>query len=399
MTGMIMMLRRAALVLAAAVLLAPAGATASARAAGVSANAAGRSPLPGQGRPLAGQARPLAVLAGGSAAGLAGRSAAVPGRFQPASASFRSARSGVVLGAVGCRPGRSCQVRLAATTDGGARWHFIGAPDVRLRYPVLANGAGSVVFASRRHGWWLQGPRPWYTRDGGAHWRKLALGGNVETIAAAAGTAYALVLPRISGRPAELFRSPAGRSAWTRVRHVTATAGILAVTGRAAWLGGGDHVWATADGARWHRYPFRCRGTRYQLAGIAAASAARVSFLCIDTTSPSTATEGIEVMNSADGGRTLRFAGRHWVTSNGGLIAVPRHSTKLITFATATGFPNWLGYSANGGKTWRRVVSSTASADWNSLSYVSRKVGWVLLCGIRLLRTSDAGRSWHRVSF
>ena len=62
----------------------------------------------------------------------------------------------------------------------------------------------------------------------------------------------------------------------------------------------------------------------------------------------------------------------------------------MITFATSAGFPNWLGRSADSGKTWKRVASSTRSDDWNSLSYVNRKAGWVMLGGSYRLRTSDA---------
>ena len=40
----------------------------------------------------------------------------------------------------------------------------------------------------------------------------------------------------------------------------------------------------------------------------------------------------------------------------------------------------------------------------NSLSYVSRTVGWVVAGGpgsgaSRLLQTADAGRTWHQVGF
>lgn len=66
-----------------------------------------------------------------------------------------------------------------------------------------------------------------------------------------------------------------------------------------------------------HRYSFHCRGARYQLSGIAAASASRVSFLCINLVSPSMGAEGIEVMDSANGGGTAHFAGRRRIATNG----------------------------------------------------------------------------------
>jgi photosystem II stability/assembly factor-like uncharacterized protein len=40
----------------------------------------------------------------------------------------------------------------------------------------------------------------------------------------------------------------------------------------------------------------------------------------------------------------------------------------------------------------------------NSLSYVSRTVGWIVVGGpgsgaSRLLQTTDAGRTWHQIGF
>ena len=59
----------------------------------------------------------------------AGQAAKVPAGFQPASASFRSAASGAVLGGVGCTPSHVCPALLAATADGGAHWHLVAEPN------------------------------------------------------------------------------------------------------------------------------------------------------------------------------------------------------------------------------------------------------------------------------
>lgn len=135
------------------------------------------------------------------------------------------------------------------------------APDVRLS--IFGGGAsvGDVVFASARDGW-LYGPGLYATRDGGAHWHRIVLpgiiaarGGGVTALAVSAGIAYAIVSPDpVSSTPAELFTSPAGRDAWTRVTKVT-PGGAFAVSGRSAWFAGSTHLWSTADGVRWQRYP------------------------------------------------------------------------------------------------------------------------------------------------
>jgi hypothetical protein len=131
--------------------------------------------------------------------------AAVPVGFQPAAASSRSPASGIVLGRVACKElvngvGSPCAARLVATTDGGAHWRFLTAPAVLFfnaagDIHTQASRVSSVVFAGRRDGW-LYGTALWSTRDGGARWCRLSLGGTIEAMAASAGTAYAVVAPR-----------------------------------------------------------------------------------------------------------------------------------------------------------------------------------------------------------
>jgi photosystem II stability/assembly factor-like uncharacterized protein len=371
-------LRRAVPVLALAALLA---------SAAVAASAAAHASPPGL-RP--GQAQPAVT---------------VPTGFQPAAASFVSARSGYVLGGVGCtpEPDHPCLARLAATTDGGRHWYLTGAPDVRI-----GGAVSSVLFASRADGW-LYGPGLRYTRDGGAHWHIVSLPGVVESMAAGAGTVYAAVAPPGHKAP-ELFASPAGRNAWTRVGHFTAARPILAVSGRAAWFANAGYgtsastyVQATADGTHWHRYPLNCPAG-YNLAGIAAASRSDVAFLC--TNAQGTFHTYKAVLRSANGGRTDHLAGHAPiegdVNGQGGSFAVPPGRASVITIAVYFAGPSFLDRSADGGKTWTQipVPGGNASATFTSLSYVNRTTGWVVTSQPdQLQRTSDAGRTWHQVRF
>ena len=373
---------------------------------------------------------PAAALAAtaspAAAAGPAGPAgpAAVPAGFQPASASFLSPASGFVLGGVGCQPQRACTSQLVATTDGGARWHFIPAPDVRLfnsggNLRAQASRVSRVMFASRRDGW-LYGPGLWSTRDGGAHWRKISLGGGivpaggggVVAMAASAGRVYAVVSPDPSrGRPDGLFRSPASRTAWARAGAMTAHQAVLAVSGRAAWFanggGGGDagvtHLQATTDGVHWHQYPFRCPGPGYGLQAIAAASPSHVVFLCAG--GGAAGSMGKQVLESSDGGQSVHLTGQAPPGGDPYAIAVPPGRASVITLAAASG-ASFLDRSGNAGKTWTEltVPGSGGGLPWNSLSYVSRTTGWVVLGGpgsggSRLLRTSDACRTWHQIGF
>jgi hypothetical protein len=240
-----------------------------------------------------------------------------------------------------------------------------------------------------------------------------SLGGGVVAMAVSSGTAYAVVSPDpFNGRPDQLFSSPVGRDVWARVGSMTAGQAVLAVSGRAAWFGNGGgaaasggstYLRATADGVHWHRFAFRCPGAHYGLGAIAAASPARVVFLC--TGGGAMGSVGKEVLSSADGGRTVYLAGQAPFGGDVYGIAVPPGRADVITLAAASG-ASFLDRSANGGKTWveTTVLGSGGGPSFRSLSYVSPTAGWVVLGGPasgdgQLLRTSDAGVTWHKIGF
>lgn len=326
--------------------------------------------------------------------------ATVPAGFRPSSASFYAPASGVVLGGVGCLPAKPCTARLVATTDGGARWRLLNAPGV----PVTV-----VMFASPRDGWLYgqtgqYGQRVaglWATHDRGGHWRELSLdGGVIESMAASAGIAYAVVSPP-GGLADELFASPAGRDAWARVGDFsvsTYTGSALAVSGRSAWFGGGTSLWATADGIRWHRYALRCpagySGNTGGLAGIAAASPSHLWLVCVST--PGLGNQGKDLLLSVNGGRTTRLVETIPLGGEVAGFAAPPDRPEVITLATEF----TLDRSANGGQTWTRVFLASGGTSWSPVSYLSPDVGWAVAVqpGL-LLRTADAGATWHKVSF
>jgi len=355
------------------------------------------------------------------------QAAGVPAGFQPVSASFLSASSGFVLGGVGCAYGHpACQARLTATTNGGAQWHFLSAPDVPLFYGAgnlltQASRVGGVVFANRLDGW-LYGPGLYATHDGGARWQRISVGGNivpsqgggVTWMAASAGTAWAVVNPDpFHGSADELYRSPVGTNAWARVGAMTAANALLAVSGRAAWFassagagsGSSEYLWATADGVHWNKYPFRCPGAYYQQSGIAAASPSHVLFLCAFPQGMYKTEK--ELLGSVNGGRTEHLIGPAPLTGNVAGFAVLPHSTTMITIAVITPGQDYLYRSSNGGKTWTQVTvpDTGGGTDLGSLSYASPTVGWMVLGGpfegpvSLLMRTADAGATWHQVRF
>jgi photosystem II stability/assembly factor-like uncharacterized protein len=320
-----------------------------------------------------------------------------PTGFQPEAASFVSPAAGFVLGTESCPPGHACRVHLIATADAGVRWRPVAAPDVKL-----GGGGRAVLFASRDVGW-LYGPGLWVTRDGALHWRRLAAPGAVLAMTVASGHAYAIVEPA-RGISSELFSSPIGANRWRRVGHMTGNAeAVLAASGRRAWFGSVTGptatVWQVTAGTQVRKFRFACAGTSYGLTSIAAATPSRVAFLCTNTADFNTASEGIEVMLSVNGGRTERLTGRKApVIGDGGVLAAPPGSGTVLTFATSVGNPTWIGRSADDGKTWKQVADfSSSGGSPFSLSYVTRLVGFIVIGGSRLLRTTDAGRTWHQI--
>lgn len=258
----------------------------------------------------------------------------------------------------------------------------------------------AVLFANRSDGYLFDrsvSRRLWITHDGGARWRLISLPGVISDMAASAGRAYAVV------GNGSLVSSRVRGNTWTKVRRVTGTS--LAVYRRSVWLGGGTHLWATANGSVWHKYRFRCPGSS-GLIGIAPASTSHVAFLCgafLGTFHTSK-----RVLTSANGGRTEHLAGRPAPLAGDPTgFAVPAGKPAVFTIAVVTPGPSYLARSANGGRSWNRfnVPHTQGGVNLGSLAFASSTTGWVVvggpgqIGGHGLLRTTNSGRTWHRVTF
>ena len=337
--------------------------------------------------------------------------------FQPAAASFVSATRGVVLGGTGVAPGHAVRAQLAVTADGGAHWSLMRAPAVWL---AMATGGSrppqvsQVVFADRANGWlynqYMSG-HVWVTHNGGASWQEITLPGNIQTMAASAHAVYAVV-QRTGGD--QLYRSPLGWNAWTRVNARTRfgpmTGSVLAVSGNSVWFGSSSYLWTTADGVHWARYPVRSPGTfygqPYSLAGISAANPRVVAFLWGAATGMYHTAMKVQI--SFNGGRS------QWQTlkappSVGDVagFAMAPGRFGVISIAVVTPGPDNIYRSANLGQSWTTIAvpRTGGGIELNSLQFMSPTVGCLVVgnpgLGMHgtLLWTTDAGLTWYPVRF
>jgi len=230
----------------------------------------------------------LALGAGSASAQPATGNPPPPKGFEADSASFVSAQTGFVLGARGCSR-LPCKARLERTVNGGRTWTSVPAPAVSLVPPYTpspASAVSAVRFENANDGW-LLGPALWATTDGGQKWHRMSLPGDVITLAASDGVAFAVSEPVNGGlNQARLYESRVGTAKWTLVRHLVPQ-NALTVFGHSVWVGvasGADgNLWTSTDSGRhWSALSFRCPAGTISASAVAAASAANVAIGCSD---------------------------------------------------------------------------------------------------------------------
>ena len=329
-----------------------------------------------------------------------------PKGFEAASASFVSARTGFVLGTRRCSI-LPCKALLRRTVNGGKTWTSVPAPAVSLVPPFTApplSNVSTARFSSASDGW-LFNPGLWATTDGGRHWHRVALPGEVIAVAASDGVVFAATEPVNGGLgQAKLYRSRVGTSRWTRVAGV-APADALTVSGHSVWAGVAPTMSASTDSGRhWSTLPFRCPPDAPDATAVAAASPANVALACTNPSSPQPGVSHKDVFTSANGGRTFHLAGHPAQPGNTGLIAMPLGRPQVITL-TATSGASYLYRSADSGRTWRMATYFDGGLGFRDLAYASATTGYLIhfggspaiAYGKGLMKTVNAGATWRTI--
>ena len=328
-------------------------------------------------------------------------------------ASFVSASDGYLLGITlsGCAAGASSKIVLRKTADGGLHWTPLPPPPAPWggvsgdgTGHIPADGVTSVLFADARNGW-AYGPGLWATHDGGASWRRVALGGRaVQSMAADGGQVLASLascdpagVSCDSPQAWTVEATAASRDAWRPVPGATGGPVLTARAGTGYALSprtgqaGSDVSMLTgpADGsARWASRPLPCQPGAIALAAV---TATRLLLACARLGMHPATT----YLYSSSG------AGAHWrrfavlgLYDGAGAIEQAPDGTILVA-----GIYDGIELSRDGGRTWTRpgAVDGSGSVQGGGplhANLLTSEDGYVIGWLGPLWITRDGGRTW-----
>ncbi|TMK71866.1 MAG: hypothetical protein E6G50_05005 [Actinobacteria bacterium] len=334
-------------------------------------------------RPLLGA---IVVVIVGSASSAAART--LPPGFQPVSFTAVSERDFWLLGTAPCRGSQRCTA-IVRTTDGGRSFDAVHAPAL-----PPSGTTPELRFADRLDGFvFVPWRGPFYaTHDGGASWRRLALG-RVVGFATGAGTVFV-----VTSRSLEYSRVSA--NAWHAQPLPFSSDGsplALAAHGASLWLLGtrpsagpspSDELARSNDAGR--TFLTAAGPCVPGLGGELAPASTRVVWAVCPT----------------------GMLGAAWRSTNGGVSFVRLRTPQLVNAAqiapgsesTAVlerGVSARLLRTTDGGKTWRATQTPGAAVSVGWVGFTDARVGAALVqtrtAATALWRTTDGGATWSNV--
>jgi photosystem II stability/assembly factor-like uncharacterized protein len=312
---------------------------------------------------------------------------------------------------LGVWPGDArCGARLARTSDGGSTWRVTGT-----RLPGVAGGlpaGAALAFATAQSGWVADGGSLDVTRDGGARWARVHLGGIVQRISALGASLWAFVarcpaapgscryrleattLPGTAWHQAGLLPAALGNYEPLIIARLSPSRALIAMgqmTSAPAYL--------TTNGGRTWAPVRACAPPGYSPIALAATGPRHAWALCNGGAAAGSSAKSL--LSSADGGQTWTVVAEDRSLTPGTPRPVPTDEGDVLAAPTATTLwfagVNTLWGSTDGGRRWFRVpAASTAGAGaFAAFSFLTPSDGWLLIPQAGLWRTTD-GRHWHQ---
>jgi photosystem II stability/assembly factor-like uncharacterized protein len=347
------------------------------------ADRGGRSRAHKPGAHTSARANPTAPLVAQSPPG-----GPVPAGFGPVSFTAISELRWWLLGSAPCAS-PPC-TSIVRTDDGGST--FVGTPAPRT------TRVSELRFADAVDGYAFN-PDLWVTRDGGAGWHRVSLGGTVVDLEAASGYVYAIVRDRAGvGR---LLRAPVGSDSWT-----TLSAAGDAFTG--LWVYGRDVLLESTNSSASRQELSISYDRGASFAHHPAPPSVALGFQGIPPVVWAEGATGMMsgVWRSLDAGADFRFVGAEGGAQTNGLPSQPNSAA----FAAASPTTAVYGYralyrTADGGSSWHRALGPSGITWWQYLGFTDAThgvaigyVGSASPANERLYYTTDGGQSYHRVT-
>jgi len=247
------------------------------------------------------------------------------------------------------------------------------------------------------------GSQFWVTHNGGSSWRQVRqVPDDITALEASAGRVYA-VSTNFKSSKQTVYSTPAASDSWHRVSGLPVTRGYgwlgtITLHGTAAWIILQNRLYSTQTGSGWVKESVKCPA-HWGMVSVGAYSSQQISLLCVGLPALGSTEKALYI--SVDGGAHFRKVGSPPRGGDGGMLSepTPRH----LFIATVSG-ATWLYASSDGGRRWRtNLMFGDGGAGWNDFGFTTATQGVAVeghgTSGSHLWMTTNAGRSWHKVTF